>query len=144
MGCGRASRGYRDFHSGFQVAQPTQLANDPPTDLPDNVCNVGIAGLSIGGHAFGSGVVERGEGRSKTDVISAPVWLPAKAATFCYQTAFRFMPSYATIKAIVECVSALERKRRDLMDLLPHDVYTTKRQRLTTILMCHPLLTAYG
>lgn len=34
----------------------------------------------------------------------------------------------------VECVSALERKRRDPAYPLPHHVYTTGRQRLTAIL----------
>lgn len=34
----------------------------------------------------------------------------------------------------VECVSALERKRRDRAYPLPHHVYTTGRQRLTAIL----------
>ena len=34
----------------------------------------------------------------------------------------------------VECVSALERKRRDPVSPLPHHIYTTGRQRLTAIL----------
>ena len=36
--------GHRDIHSGFQVSQPTQLADNPPTDFLDHVCHVGIAG----------------------------------------------------------------------------------------------------
>ena len=36
--------GYRDIHSRFQVSQPAERADDPPTDLLDHVCNVGIAG----------------------------------------------------------------------------------------------------
>jgi hypothetical protein len=36
--------GHRDLHSGFQVSQMAELADDPPTDLLDHVCNVGIAG----------------------------------------------------------------------------------------------------
>ncbi len=36
--------GHWDLHAGFQVPQPTQLADDPPTDLLDHVCHSGIAG----------------------------------------------------------------------------------------------------
>jgi hypothetical protein len=36
--------GHRDIHSGFQVSQLAELADDPVTDLPDHVRHVGIAG----------------------------------------------------------------------------------------------------
>jgi hypothetical protein len=36
--------GHGDIHARFQISQPAERTDDPPTDLLDHVCHVGIAG----------------------------------------------------------------------------------------------------
>jgi hypothetical protein len=36
--------GHGNIHSGFQVAQPAERGDDPPTDFLDHLCHVRIAG----------------------------------------------------------------------------------------------------